>query len=119
MDIDVEISISPVENRRHRMRHPGHGNWQTGPVVPEKRVGSGMSLRTGRDSFRILDIGAEGCLIEAPDGGPERGFAEIYDGKNLLAHCLIVVSSPKGDVMRCAFKRRTPVRDLPPRDFAV
>ncbi|WP_424929649.1 hypothetical protein [Amaricoccus tamworthensis] len=101
------------------MTHPGHGNWQTGPVVLEKRVGAGMSLRTGRDSFRILDLGEDDCVIEACDGGPERGFAQIYDGNNLLAHCLIVVSDPSGDVMRCAFKRRTPARDLPPRDFAV
>jgi hypothetical protein len=80
---------------------------------------SHMVLRTGSGSFRILDLAADSCLIEAPGGTAElRGFADIYDGELQVARCLIVLAGPEGDLLRCAFKRRTSVRAAPPEDFA-
>jgi hypothetical protein len=85
----------------------------------ENRAAPGLVLLAGRDRYRILDIGPDSCLIEAPHGGSLRGYADIFHGDLQVAHCLIVVSAAEGNLQRCLFKRRTAARTTPPRDFAL
>ena len=81
-------------------------------------VRPGLVLEAGTRRFAILDLAADSVLIEAPDSACLRGYADIWDGPRHLAQCLIVVASPEGGLLRCAFKRRTPFRQEPPRDYA-
>ncbi|MBP7241165.1 hypothetical protein [Amaricoccus sp.] len=78
----------------------------------------GLVLEAGTRRFPILDLSADSCLIEASDSAALRGFADIWDGERHLSQCLLVVAAPEGDLLRCSFKRRTPFRLEPPRDFA-
>jgi hypothetical protein len=84
-----------------------------------RAVRPGLVLEAGARRFAILDLASDSCLIEASDGAVLRGFADIYDGDRHLAQCLIVLAAPEGAFLRCAFKRRTPSRLDPPRDFAA
>ena len=77
-----------------------------------------MELEAGSRRFPVLDLRPESCLIDAPDGAVLRGFADIWDGERHVAQCLILLAAPDGDLLRCTFKRRTPARSEPPRDFA-
>lgn len=85
---------------------------------PEHPAAPGMVLRMANGAFRILEIGPDGCLIEAGRDAVLSGFADIYQNEQQMARCLIVAGMAEGTVMRCAFKRRTPARLDPPRDFA-
>lgn len=84
----------------------------------ERRASPGMVLKTAREGYRILDIGRESCLVEAPAGGVTRGYADIYLGDRQVARCLIVLAAAEGRLQRCHFKRRTDARAAPPPDFA-
>jgi hypothetical protein len=93
--------------------------------LEERAIGAGperrqlrLVMECGSRRFPVVAMGAEGCLIEAVDGAIPRGFAEIFDGPTLVAHCLIVLAAPEGPYLRCVFKRRTAPRLHPPRDFA-
>jgi hypothetical protein len=78
-----------------------------------------MVLRTGSGTFRIVDLAADGCLLEASaPASALRGYADIYDGEEQVARCLIVLTGPEGDHLRCSFKRRTAARAAPPEDYA-
>jgi hypothetical protein len=80
----------------------------------------GLSLESGRRRFPILSLGAESCLIDAPDGTGLRGYADIVDGDRLVATCLVVLAAPEGRYLRCTFKRRTTPRSGPPPvDYAA
>lgn len=81
-------------------------------------VRPGLVLAAGTRRFPILELAADSCLIEASDSATLRGYADIYDGERHLSECLIVLAATEGDLLRCAFKRRTPFRLEPPRDFA-
>lgn len=89
------------------------------PPRPDHRTGLAMELRAAGERFRIVTLGHDDCLIEATGHGPMRGYADIFEGDKLTARCLIVVSEPKGDYIRCGFKRRTVVRNTPPVDFPL
>lgn len=93
--------------------HAGHGDAVRRPIRP------GLVLEAGTRRFAILDLAADSCLIEAPDSACLRGYADIYDGERHLAQCLIVLAAPEGDLLRCAFKRRTAFRLDPPADYAM
>ena len=93
--------------------------------MEERAIGAGperrplrLVMECGNRRFPVLAMDAEGCLIEATDGGVPRGFADIFDGPSLVAHCLIVLAAPEGAYLRCVFKHRTAPRLDPPRDFA-
>jgi len=88
-------------------------------VCLEHRASPGMVLRTAHDGYRILDIGADSCLVEAPRGGVTRGYADIYQGERQVERCLIVLTETEGSMQRCTFKQRTVARATPPADFAV
>ena len=75
-----------------------------------------MECRSRR--FPVVAMSADGCLIEAPDGRVPGGFVDIFDGERHVEHCLVVLTAPEGPFLRCTFKRRTPSRLVPPRDFA-
>jgi hypothetical protein len=75
-----------------------------------------MECRTRR--FPVVAMGEDGCLIEAPEGFVPGGFVDIFDGDRHLEQCLVVLAAPEGPFLRCTFKRRTPSRIEPPRDFA-
>ena len=79
----------------------------------------GLSLESGTRRFPILSLGAESCLIEAPDGAGLRGYADILDGERLVATCLVVLAAPEGPFLRCSFKRRTRPRCTPAVDYAM
>lgn len=95
----------------------------TGPLRPrrdtERSAGANLVLRTGTGRFRILEIGASDCVIEAANCSALRGRADIFDGDRQVSTCLITVAAPDGVYLRCAFKRRTPVRSGPARDFVL
>lgn len=82
------------------------------------RPGPRLTMECGRLRFPVVAIGSEGCLIEALDGLVPRGLVDIWEGERHVAQCLIVLAAPDGPYLRCAFKRRTPSRREPPRDFA-
>ncbi len=93
--------------------------------MEERAIGVGSARREGRlvmecgpRRYPIVAMGAESCLIEATDGTGPRGFVDIFDGERHLEQCLIVLAAPEGPYLRCCFKRRTPSRLDPPRDFA-
>jgi hypothetical protein len=90
-----------------------------GSVVPEHPAGSKMVLKTSSDTFRIVDLADDTCLVEVGGHAPMRGFADIYDGQRLVEHCLIMGAEIERGLMRCAFKQRTRAREHPPRDFAL
>lgn len=79
----------------------------------------GLMLAAGSRKFPILDLRDDSCLIEAPDSAMLRGFADLYDGDRHIAECLLLLAAPEGDLLRCAFKRRTNFRLEPPRDYAA
>lgn len=85
----------------------------------ERRAAPGMVLRTAHEGYRILDIGPDSCLVEAPPRGVTRGYADIYHGDRQLERCLIVLAETEGPLQRCHFKRRTVARAAAPPDFAV
>jgi hypothetical protein len=87
---------------------------------PEARrpVRPGLVLEAGTRRYSILDLAADGCLIEAPDAALPCGYGDIWDGDRHLARCLIVLAAPEGALLRCTFKRRTAFRLEPPADFA-
>jgi hypothetical protein len=66
----------------------------------------------------VVAMGEDGCLIEAPEGYEPGGFVAIFDGDRHLEQSLVVLAAPEGPFLRCTFKRRTPSRIEPPRDFA-
>jgi hypothetical protein len=78
----------------------------------------GLALQAGSRRFPVLDLTADGCLIEAQDSATLRGYVDLFDGDRHLACCLIVLTAPEGPFLRCAFKRRTAFRLDAPRDFA-
>jgi hypothetical protein len=90
-----------------------------GDVKLERRAAPGLVLMTGRGRYRILDLGPDSCLIEAPGREGLRGYADIYQGDRQMARCLIVLAAAEGNLQRCVFKRRTDARSAPPPDFAV
>lgn len=94
-----------------------------GPWRPRRgaspRAGENLVLRTGTGHFRILEMGPADCLIEAASCSGLRGRADIFDGDRQVATCLITLAAPDGPYLRCAFKRRTPVRTEPAQDFAL
>jgi hypothetical protein len=79
---------------------------------------SRLTLRTGSGTYPILRQGVDTCTIFAPEGARLRGYADIYDGEQHRAHCLIVLSEPDGEMIRLTYKRRTAVTAAPPADFA-
>jgi hypothetical protein len=83
-----------------------------------RAIRPGLVLEAGTRRFPIIELTAESCLIEAADSATLRGFADIYDGDRHISQCLIVLAAPEGELLRCAFKRRTPFRLDAPRDFA-
>lgn len=89
-----------------------------GQAAARRPVRPGLVLEAGTRRFPILELGPDSCLIEASDSATLRGYADIYDGGRHLAQCLLVVAAPEGDLLRCAFKRRTPFRLAPPADYA-
>lgn len=96
---------------------PAAGPWQP-RRDGKRRSGENLVLRTAAGRFRILEIGPADCLIETSGGTGLRGRADIYEGERQVATCLITLAEPDGAYLRCAFKRRTPVRSEPPLDFA-
>lgn len=76
-------------------------------------------LESGRRRFSIVSLRPDSCLIDAPDGGSPRGFADILDGERLVATCLIVLAAPEGRYVRCTFKRRTIPRSEPAADYSA
>lgn len=90
------------------------------PHGPMRRpIRPGLVLEAGTRRFPILGLTAESCLIEAPDSACLRGYADIFDGDRHVARCLLMFAEPDGDLLRCAFKRRTAFRLDPPTDFAI
>lgn len=87
--------------------------------VPEHRARPGMELRTDSGRYKIIDLGRDTCLIEVPEHAHLRGYADIYDGEEQVAHCLIMLTEPEGSYLRCGFKRHTPARKTPPVDFPL
>jgi hypothetical protein len=86
--------------------------------VGSERRGRPLVMECGSRRFPVVAMGSESCLIDAPDEAVPRGFVDIFDGERHVAHCLIVLAAPEGPFLRCIFKRRTPPRLEPPRDFA-
>jgi hypothetical protein len=82
------------------------------------RGGLPLTLRVGSGRYPIIADDAFGCLIRVPDGARLRGFADIYEGEQHRAHCLIVLAAPDGGFVRATFKRRSPVLAAAPPDFA-
>lgn len=68
--------------------------------------------------FRVVAMSEDGCLIDAPEGRVPGEFVDIFDGERHVEQCLVVLAAPEGAFLRCTFKRRTPSRLAPPRDFA-
>jgi hypothetical protein len=97
---------------------PGEMPGKETPLL-EHRARSSMELRTAGERFRILDLGHDTCLIEMAGHGPLRGYADIFEGDELMAHCLIELAEPEGAYLRCRFKRRTVFRTTPPVDFPL
>jgi hypothetical protein len=77
-----------------------------------------LVMECGTRRFPVVAMGSESCLIEAPDDVVPRGFVDIFDGERHVAHCLIILAAPEGPFLHCSFKRRTPPRLTPPRDYA-
>jgi hypothetical protein len=75
-----------------------------------------MECRSRR--FPVVTMSRDDCLIEAPEGVVPGGFVDIFDGDRHVEQCLVVLAAPEGPFLRCTFKRRTPSRLDPPRDFA-
>jgi hypothetical protein len=89
-----------------------------GPIL-EHRVRPGLELRTASGRFPIIDLRHDTCLIENRGHLQLRGYADIYEGENQKARCLIVLVEPDGDFVRCGFKHNTPARSTPPVDFPL
>ncbi len=92
--------------------------FRLGCPAARRALRPGLVLATGTHRFPILDLTADSCLLETPDSATLRGYGDIYDGDRHVAQCLIVLAAPEGAFLRCFFKRRTPFRLEPPRDFA-
>ena len=66
----------------------------------------------------MIECRSESCLIAAPTGAGLRGYADLYDGNQLVAECLIVLTAPEAGLLRCIFKLRSLARSEPPWDYA-
>lgn len=89
-----------------------------GRAAARRAFRPGLVLAAGARRFPILELGPDSCVIEAADSAVLRGYADIYDDGRHVAECLLVMAAPEGDLLRCAFKRRTPFRLTPPADYA-
>ena len=93
-------------------------------TVPYGRLAAPVSIshgpKTGGGTFRILDLRAESCLVEATGGAPAMLVLQTSTGcgDKQIARCLLVLAGPEGEHLRFAFKRRTAARVVPPEDFA-
>ncbi len=82
------------------------------------RPGRKLVLECGSRRYPVVAIGPDSCLIETDGTAVPRGLADVFDGEVHVAECLIVPAAPEGPFLRCGFKRWTPSRVDPPRDFA-
>jgi len=95
-----------MDQPRHMPRSQGEGAPQLDLVLGDAR-------------YPVLDCGSQSCLVAAPQGAVLRGYAYLYEGERLVAHCLIVLAEPEGNLLRCRFKQRTPARSSAPTDYAL
>ena len=68
--------------------------------VGMRRRGRGLTMECGSRRVPVVTIGADSCLVEAPEHWRPRGFADIFDGERHLEQCLIVLAEPEGAYMR-------------------
>jgi hypothetical protein len=87
-------------------------------IEPRAASALGLWLAVGGRRFDIRARSADSCLIVAGPQDHFRGSADIYEGDRHIAQCLIVLAEPEGGYRRLTFKRCTPVRQSPARDFA-
>jgi hypothetical protein len=78
-----------------------------------------LTLRIGGRRFPIVRHDATTCLIRAPEGVRLRGVADIYEGEDHVAHCLILLAERDDDLIRLSYKWRSPIHAAPPADFAT
>jgi len=78
-----------------------------------------LRVRVGEDSFPIRRFQGEAFTLDIRNSPYLRGFVDIYDGGRHLYQALIVTAAEDGPEMRYEFKRMTPARHSPPRDFEV
>lgn len=93
----------------------GPGGERPAPRRGRRRA---LSLEIGRSRFPILSLDADSCTIETPPATTLRGYANVLDGENLLALCLITLAGAEGRGQRVVFKQWTEARRDPPADYA-
>lgn len=77
-----------------------------------------LSFHDGDTVHRILRMWDDGCAVAATDAAPLHGLVDLYDGPRHLAVVLIVAGDDaEGGERHYSFKRKTPVRDVPPADY--
>ncbi len=76
-----------------------------------------LRVRIGASTFPILRMWDDGFAIRAPEAIRLRGFVDILDGMRHRWTCMIVASEIGNGELTCSFKRITPARDTPPRDY--
>ncbi len=77
-----------------------------------------LNLRVGEAVVPLLWLGANGFAIAAERGLVLRGLVDVYDGPRHLFQGLIMASAEADGVILYEFKRMSPAREAPPRDFA-
>lgn len=82
------------------------------------RKGSRLCVHAGDDVFPIVKLMDEGFTVDAERVPKLRGLVDIYDGPRHLSRALIIAADENGALMRYEFKRETPVKDQPIRDYA-
>lgn len=82
------------------------------------RKGSRLCVHVGDDVFPIVALSDTGFSVDTSRVPRLRGLVDIYDGPRHLSRALIIAASEDGASMNYEFKRETPIKDDPIRDFA-
>lgn len=76
-----------------------------------------LRVQVGGAVFPVLRLWHDGLALDAALCPHLRGLVDVYDGANLLMHCLIVASRNENGEIVCEFKTSTLAADRPPLDF--
>jgi hypothetical protein len=82
------------------------------------RKGSRLCVHVGESVHPLVQLTDDGFTVDAERVPRLRGLVDIYDGPRHLSRALIIAAAEDGALMRYEFKRETPIKTQPIRDYA-
>lgn len=78
---------------------------------------SRLRVEAGDDTYHVLRAWDGGFALDAATTPQLRGRVALYDGAQLLSHCLIIASEEEHGEIQCDYKRISEAHDTQPLDF--